>query len=152
MKKNAKIILLCVACITILAVGFGTCYNKVQKQRQLREKCETVATKSFMITFGTVEDIHKSCKNTQLQKLYDQNKKKGLNGAILESHQQISATCDCTVKNLYKNVVTPWIDKCLQDDQSWLSESVKLHSIFKQQPTKKLLLIESSYEFCETSR
>ena len=149
MKKRTKIIISIISIATLtIAIG-GYCYNKVQETKQLKEECENIATKSFMITFGTVKNIHEICKDNQLQKLYAQNKKSGLNGATLEAHQYISTTCDCAVRNLYKNIVTPWIDKCLQEDMSWLSELVKLNSVFKQHPENKLLLIESGYESCE---
>ena len=152
MKKRTKIIL-GIASIAILSIGFCSYYyNKIRKQKQLMNECEIVTTKSFMITFGSVKDIHGLCKNIQLQKLYDQNKKNSLGGATLEAHQRIAITCDCAVRNLYKNITTPWIDKCLHEDMSWISEPVKLNSVFKQHPENKLLLIESSYESCEYAK
>ena len=150
MKKNSNDSFYIAVALFACVLGWYFGFYKPQKENQRKnETCEIIAITAFANAFGKLEDIYKSCRSKQLQKIYAETKRKeGIEGASIEDHQKVDALCECAVRGLLKGIVEEWVGKCRADNGQWLQDSQELKKRFIREPKIKDALIESSYETC----
>lgn len=151
MKKKNIIIVTVSLALAGGATGwyFGLYKPKKENQRKT-EICENIAVPAFINAFGKLDDVYQSCRSSQLQKLYAENKRRdGLDGATMEDHQKVEAICECAVKSMLKSIAGKWVEECRGDNRQWIQEPLQLKNRFSKEPEIKDVLIESSYETCE---
>lgn len=148
--KTIKIIMIIIA-IFMCCGGIGWYFGYHKPYKNKIDTCENLAIGGFINAVGDLDSIYEICKQDKLQKLYDEMKRKeGIDGASLEEHKKVYSLCDCAVRDLSKTIITGWVDKCVAGNEQWIDEAMNAKKRFITEPEAFRMLLELSYEMCES--